>query len=50
MKGRLKGELRLAIIATPELQRAGDEGADMVVTDLQSVVDWAERQYISIAG
>jgi methanogenic corrinoid protein MtbC1 len=48
MKGRLKGELRLAIIATPGLQRAGEEGADLVVTDLQSVIDWAERQYVSI--
>jgi methanogenic corrinoid protein MtbC1 len=48
MKGRLKGELRLAIIATPGLQQAGEEGADLVVTDLQSVIDWAERQYVSI--
>jgi methanogenic corrinoid protein MtbC1 len=48
MKGRLKGELRIAIIATPGLQQAGEEGADLVVTDLQSVIDWAERQYVSI--
>ena len=50
MKGRLKGELRLAVIATPELQQAAEEGADLVVTDLPSVIDWAERQYVSIAG
>lgn len=50
MKGRLKGELRLAVIATPELQQAAEEGADLVVTDLPSVIDWAERQYMSIAG
>jgi hypothetical protein len=50
MKGRLKGELRLAVIATPGLQQAAEEGADLVVTDLQSVVDWAERQYVSVAG
>ncbi|MEM2139986.1 MAG: B12-binding domain-containing protein [Nitrososphaera sp.] len=50
MKGRLKGELRLAIVATPELQQAGEEGADLVVTDLQQVIDWAERQYVSVAS
>ncbi|HEX9677525.1 B12-binding domain-containing protein [Nitrososphaera sp.] len=50
MKGRLKGELRLAVIATPELQQAAEEGADLVVTDLPSVIDWAESQYVSIAG
>ena len=49
MKGRLKGELRIAIIATPELQHAGEEGADLVVTDLQSAINWAERQYMSVA-
>jgi methanogenic corrinoid protein MtbC1 len=50
MKGRLKGELRLAIIATPGLQQAGEESADLIVTDLQLVIDWAERQYVSITG
>lgn len=48
MKGRLKGELRLVVIATPELQRAGEEGADLIVTDLQSAIEWAERQYVSV--
>lgn len=50
MKGRLKGELRLAVIATPGLQQAAEEGADLVVNDLPSVIDWAERQYVSIAS
>lgn len=50
MKGRLKGELRLAIVAAPALKRAAEEGADIVVTDLPSIIDWAERQYLSIAG
>lgn len=50
MKGRLKGELRLAVIATPGLQHAAEEGADLVVNDLSSVIDWAERQYVSIAS
>ena len=50
MKGRLKGELRLAIIASPELHKAAEEGADLIVTDLQAVIDWAERQYLSIAS
>lgn len=50
MKGRLKGELRLAIVAAPALKRAAEEGADIVVTDLPSIINWAERQYLSIAG
>lgn len=48
MKGRLKGELRLAVVAAPGLQEAAEEGADLIVTDLSSVVEWAERQYFSV--
>ena len=45
MKGRLKGELRIAALATPELQATAEENSDYVAKDLQSLVDWAERQY-----
>lgn len=48
MKGRLKGKLRLAVVAAPGLQEAAEEGADLIVTDLSSVVEWAERQYFSV--
>jgi len=45
MKGRLKGELRIAVLATPELQAAAEENSDHVAKDLPSLVEWAERQY-----
>jgi methanogenic corrinoid protein MtbC1 len=45
MKGRLKGELRIATLATPELQAAAEENSDYVAKDLLSLVEWAERQH-----
>jgi hypothetical protein len=45
MKGRLKGELRIAVLAKPELQAAAEENSDHVAKDLLSIVEWAERQY-----
>ena len=45
MRGRLKGELRVAALASAET----DEGPDYVAKDLQSMVDWCERQYASIS-
>jgi DNA-binding MarR family transcriptional regulator len=44
MKGRLKGELRLAALA-PEAQAAAEENCDYAAKDLQGMLDWAERQY-----
>ncbi|HJS82168.1 MAG TPA: B12-binding domain-containing protein [Nitrososphaera sp.] len=45
LKGRLKGELKIAISATPELQQAAEEAYDYSAKDLLSLVEWAERQY-----
>jgi methanogenic corrinoid protein MtbC1 len=45
MKGRVRGELRIAVLAAPELQAAAEENSDYVAKDLPSLVDWAERQY-----
>lgn len=45
MRGRLKGELRVAALASGET----DEGPDYVAKDLQSMVDWCERQYASVS-
>jgi methanogenic corrinoid protein MtbC1 len=45
MKGKLKGELRIAVLATPELQAAAEENSDHVAKDLQSLIQWAEREY-----
>jgi hypothetical protein len=45
MRGRLKGELRVAALASAETE----EGPDYVAKDLQSMVDWCERQYASVS-
>ncbi len=45
MKGRLKGELRLAVSATEELQQVAEEGSDHIAKDLLSLTEWAEREY-----
>ncbi len=45
MKGRLRGELRVAVLATPELQAVSEENSDYVAKDLMSLVQWAEREY-----
>lgn len=45
MKGRLRGELRIAVLATPELKAAADENSDHVAKDLMSLLQWAEREY-----
>lgn len=44
MKGRLKGELKIAVLAAPELQAAAEENSDHVAKDLPSLLEWAERQ------
>lgn len=45
LKGRLKGEFRLAISAPQEVQTAIEEGFDYSAKDLLSLVEWAEREY-----
>jgi len=45
MKGRLKGEVRVAVLAIPELQAVSEENSDHVAKDLLSLVQWAEREY-----
>jgi hypothetical protein len=49
MKGRLKGELRLAALS-PEAQAAAEENADYAAKDLQGVLDWAERQHALVSA
>ncbi len=45
LKGRLKGEMQIAVSATPELQQAAEEICDYVAKDLLSLVEWAEHKY-----
>lgn len=45
MKGRIKGELRITAITTPELQPVAEESSDYVAKDLLALVEWAEREF-----
>jgi hypothetical protein len=49
MRGRLKGELRIVALAAPGIQPAAEESVDYAGRDLQSLLDWSERQYSTIA-
>jgi methanogenic corrinoid protein MtbC1 len=48
MKGRLKGELRIASSTTQELQPVAEENSDYVPKDLLPLTEWAEREYNTV--
>jgi len=48
MKGRLKGELRIASSTTQELQSVAEENSDYLVKDLLSLLEWSEREYNAV--
>jgi len=48
MKGRLKGELRIACSTTQELNVIAEENSDYIVKDLLSLIEWAEREYKNV--
>jgi methanogenic corrinoid protein MtbC1 len=45
MKGKIKGELRVAAITAQELQSLAQESSDYVAKDLLGLVEWAEREF-----
>jgi len=45
VKGRIKGELRIAAITAQQLQQVAEETADYVAKDLLAIVEWAEREF-----
>jgi methanogenic corrinoid protein MtbC1 len=45
MKGRIKGELRIAATTTQELQPVAEESSDYIAKDLLALVEWAEREF-----
>lgn len=45
LRGKIKGELRIAVIATDELQPVAQESSDYVAKDLLALVEWAEREF-----
>jgi methanogenic corrinoid protein MtbC1 len=45
IKAKLKAEVRIVLFTTPELRNPMESlGADYVVNDLTSLIDWAERE------
>jgi hypothetical protein len=45
LEGKIKGELRIAVVATDEIQHVAQESSDYVAKDLLALVEWAEREY-----
>jgi methanogenic corrinoid protein MtbC1 len=45
MKGKIKGELRVAAITAQELHAVAQESSDYVAKDLLGLVEWAEREF-----
>jgi hypothetical protein len=45
LEGKIKGELRIAVVATDEIQHVAQESSDYVAKDLLALVEWAEREF-----
>jgi methanogenic corrinoid protein MtbC1 len=45
LEGKIKGELRIAVVATDEIQHVAQESSDYVTKDLLALVEWAEREF-----
>ena len=45
LKGKIKGELRIAVVAPDEIQPVAQESSDYVAKDLLALVEWAEREF-----
>ncbi len=45
MKGRVRGELRITTVTTPQLQTVAEESSDYVAKDLLALIEWAEREF-----
>lgn len=45
LRGKIKGELRIAVIATDEIQSVAQESSDYVAKDPLALVEWAEREF-----
>jgi predicted transcriptional regulator len=46
IKGKLKAEIKMILLSTPELLSLAETiGADYVAKDIQSLIEWAENEY-----
>jgi hypothetical protein len=46
IKAKLKAEVRIVIFTTPELRNTIESlGPDYITNDLNSLIEWVEREY-----
>ena len=46
IKGKMKAEIKMILLSTPELLSLSETiGADYVAKDMQSLIEWAEKEY-----
>ncbi|MFZ0512800.1 MAG: B12-binding domain-containing protein [Candidatus Nitrosopolaris sp.] len=49
MKAKLKAEVRIVLFTTPELLNTIESlGTDYIVNDLNSLIEWVEREYLRV--
>ena len=45
MKGKVKGDLRITVVTTQQLQPVAEESSDYVAKDLVALIEWAEQEF-----
>ena len=45
IKGKVRGDLRIAVVSTQQLQPVAEESSDYVATDLVALIEWAEQEF-----
>src|ERR671910_602678 len=45
MKGRIRGELRITAVTSPQMRPVAEESSDYVAKDLLDLIEWAEREF-----
>jgi methanogenic corrinoid protein MtbC1 len=45
MKGKVKGDLRITVVTTQQLQPVAEESSESVAKDLVDLVEWAEQEF-----
>jgi methanogenic corrinoid protein MtbC1 len=45
MKGKVKGDLRITVVTTQQLQPVAEESSDYVAKELVDLIEWAEQEF-----
>jgi methanogenic corrinoid protein MtbC1 len=45
MKGKVKGDLRITVVTTQQLQPVAEESSEYVAKDLVDLIEWAEQEF-----